>query len=140
MHVRRAALAFTDRSGSCDPDTPETSRFSCMLFSSVHGVSDYAGPMNHSRLARLTVLPSASLIASASWSRTLFEAQYPAHRYLYLHFKCDLAITPARLKARMDSLLPFLYDSFIRDNIPVYPGVLWNRYPFLQLVEPVEGD
>ena len=94
--------------------------------------------MNHSRLSRLTVLPSASLIASASWSRTLFEAQYPAHRYLYLHFKCDLAITPARLKARMDSLLPFLYDFFIRDNIPVYPGVLGNRNPFLQFFNPVQ--
>ena len=36
----------------------------------------------------------------------------------------------------MDSLLPFLYDSFIRDNIPVYPGVLGNRYPFLQFFKP----
>ena len=26
------------------------------------------------------------------------------------------------LEARMDSLPPFLYDSFIRDNMPVYPG------------------
>ena len=36
----------------------------------------------------------------------------------------------------MDSLLPFLYDSFIRDNIPVYPGVLRNGHPFLQFFKP----
>jgi hypothetical protein len=31
----------------------EISRFSCMLFLSVRGFLDYAGPDNHSRLARL---------------------------------------------------------------------------------------
>ena len=36
----------------------------------------------------------------------LFEAQ-SADRYLCLRFKRDLAISPARLEARMDSLLPF---------------------------------
>ncbi len=66
VHVRRAALAFTDRSGSCDPDTQETSRFSCMLFLSVRGVLDYAGPMSHSRLSRLAVLPSVTVITLAS--------------------------------------------------------------------------
>ncbi len=40
----------------------------------------------------------------------------------------------------MDSLLPFLYDSFIRCNIPVYPGVLRHRHPFLQFFKPVQDD
>jgi hypothetical protein len=31
----------------------------------------------------------------------------PAHRYLYLRFKPHLAVDPARLEARMDSLLSF---------------------------------
>ena len=68
VHVRRAALAFTDRSRSFDRDTQEISRFSCMLFLSVRGVLDYAGPVSHSRLARPTVLPSANRITSASWN------------------------------------------------------------------------
>ena len=33
-------------------------------------------------------------------------------------------MSAARLGAKMDSLSPFLYDSFIPDNMPVYPGAL----------------
>ena len=40
----------------------------------------------------------------------------------------------------MDSLIPFLYDSFIRTNLPVYPGVPGHRHPFLQFFNPVEDD
>jgi len=37
--------AFANRSRSClDRDAPEVSRFSCMLFLSVRGFLDYAGP------------------------------------------------------------------------------------------------
>src|ERR1035437_975695 len=46
-------VAFADRSWSFVQDVQEISRFSCMLFLSVRGFSDYAGPNNHSRLARL---------------------------------------------------------------------------------------
>jgi hypothetical protein len=35
------------------------------------------------------------------------EVISPAHRYLYLRFKRHLAMSPARLEARMDSLLSF---------------------------------
>src|SRR6516165_3848510 len=42
--------AFASRSRSeSDRDAPEVSRFSCMLFLSVPGFSDYAGPTGHSR-------------------------------------------------------------------------------------------
>jgi len=43
-------MAFADRSRSFDRDVQEISRFSCMLFLSVLGFLDYAGPINHSRL------------------------------------------------------------------------------------------
>jgi len=42
--------AFADRSRSwSDRDAPEISRFSCILFLSVPGFLDYAGPTDHSR-------------------------------------------------------------------------------------------
>src|ERR1039457_3822096 len=42
--------AFANRSRSwSDRDAPEVSRFSCMLFLSVRGFLDYAGPTHHSR-------------------------------------------------------------------------------------------
>ena len=42
--------AFAGRSRSkSDRDAPEISRFSCMLFLSVPGFFDYAGPTDHSR-------------------------------------------------------------------------------------------
>jgi hypothetical protein len=37
-----------------------------------------------------------------------FEAQYPAHRYPCLRFKRHLTMAPARLRAKMESLSPFL--------------------------------
>src|ERR1019366_1965101 len=46
-------MAFADRSCSFVQDVQEISRFSCMLFLSVRGFLDYAGPTIHSRLARL---------------------------------------------------------------------------------------
>src|SRR5215813_5749695 len=50
-------------------------------FAACAGFLDYAGPSNHSR---------------------------PAHRYLCLRFTRHLAVSPARLEARMESLSPFL--------------------------------
>src|SRR6266853_4589050 len=45
---------------------------------------------------------------SASCSSGFSKLNSPAHRYLCLRFKRYLAISPARLEARMDSLFPFL--------------------------------
>src|SRR6266849_4633285 len=39
-------MAFADRSWSVNQDVQEISRFSCMLFLSVRGFLDYAGPNN----------------------------------------------------------------------------------------------
>src|SRR5664279_1834448 len=56
----------------------EVSRFSCMKFLGVSGVSDYAGPSWDSRYRPTSCsLPHIST-ASASLLH-LFEAQYPAH-------------------------------------------------------------
>ena len=53
VHVRRSVYA-PSRTGLdlVDQDVQEVSRFSCMLFLSVRGFSDYAGPSSHSRLTR----------------------------------------------------------------------------------------
>ena len=43
-----------------DQDVQEISRFSCMLFLSVRGFLDYAGPTSHSRSNAAAVLPSST--------------------------------------------------------------------------------
>jgi hypothetical protein len=43
----------------------------------------------------------------------------PAHQYPCLRFERHLAMHPARLGAKMESLSPFLWDSFIPYNMPV---------------------
>src|SRR5262247_3518411 len=78
-----------------------------MLFLSVRGFFDYAGPADHSRLSRSTVLPSPLRQKVGVLIHRLFEAQSPAHRYLYLRFERHLTMSPARLEARMDSLFSF---------------------------------
>src|SRR5450432_2789606 len=68
--------AFANRSrSSLDPDAPEVSRFSCMLFLSVRGFLDYAGPTDHSRLTRPAVLPSSHSGRSRHPVQAFFEAQ-----------------------------------------------------------------
>src|SRR4051794_21123502 len=57
--------------------TPEVSRFSCMLFLSVRGFSDYAGPADHSRLTRPAVLPSPIRQKVGVLIDAFFEAQSP---------------------------------------------------------------
>src|SRR5208283_3005332 len=69
--------AFPDRSPLAG-NTEEVSRFSCMQFLSVPGVSDYAGPPAGSRYRRRVCSLPPLTTGSASRSR-LFAAQYPAH-------------------------------------------------------------
>src|SRR6266700_2724973 len=78
-----------------------------MLFLGVRGFSDYAGPTSHSRLAWLLCCLPPLGKESASCSIGFSKLNSPAHRYLCLRFKRHLAISPARLEARMDSLLSF---------------------------------
>jgi hypothetical protein len=119
-------MAFADRSCSFEQDVQEISRFSCMLFLSVRGFSDYAGPDKSTRDyrgCRVAFLPyrnGVGVLIQTGFSKL----NSPAHRYLCLRFKRDLAISPARLEAKMESLSPFLWGSFIPYNMPVYPGAL----------------
>src|SRR5260221_10929190 len=101
-------VAFADRPCSSDQGVLEISRFSCMLFLSVRGFSDYAGPTVHSRLAWLPCCLPPLGTESASCSIGFSKLNSPAHRCLCLRFKKHLTMSPARLEVRMDSLLPFL--------------------------------
>jgi hypothetical protein len=67
------------------------------------------------------VLPS-SFATDSAYPIEIFEAQYPAHRCRCLRFTNRLAATRAKLAVRMESLPPFLQDSFIPNFMPVYPG------------------
>jgi hypothetical protein len=90
------------------PNGQEISRFSCMLFLSVCGFLDYAGLTVHSRLAWLSYcLPPHRNGVGILFQTGFSKLNSPAHRYPCLRFKRHLAISPARLQARMDSLLSF---------------------------------
>src|SRR5271157_840974 len=69
--------AFTDRPSSITQGALEISRFSCMLFLSVRGVLDYAGPDSHSRLTRLPCCLPPSRKGVGILIHRLFEAQSP---------------------------------------------------------------
>src|SRR5260370_11557744 len=79
-----------------------------MLFLSVRGFSDCAGPASHSRLAWLPCCLPPLGMEAASVSTGLSQLNSSAHRCLCLRFKKHLTMSPARLEVRMDSLLPFL--------------------------------
>jgi hypothetical protein len=70
-------MAFADRSWSVDQDVQEISRFSCMLFLSVRGFLDYAGPSNPLAISVVAVLPSSSRNGVGVLFHRLFEAQSP---------------------------------------------------------------
>src|ERR1039457_6767888 len=72
------------------------------------GSNDYAGPDNHSRITRLPYCLPPTRHGVGILNCDFSKLNHPAHQCLYLRFECHLAMTPARLKARMDSLLPFL--------------------------------
>jgi hypothetical protein len=68
-------MAFADRSWSFDQDVQEISRFSCMLFLSVRGFSDYAGADNPLAISVAAVLPSSTRTESRPDPSELFEVQ-----------------------------------------------------------------
>src|SRR5271157_2992647 len=105
-----------------DQGALEISRFSCMLFLSVRGFLDYAGPDSHSRLTRLPCClpPTRQGVGILIWRFS--KLNHPAHRCLGLRFATHLAMCHARLEVRMESLSPFLWGSCIPYNMPVYPG------------------
>src|SRR4029077_14532653 len=68
--------AFADRPRSLSgPGAPEVSRFSCMLFLSVRGFYDYAGPTARSRLSRNSRVAFLQSGESRRPGFAFFEAQ-----------------------------------------------------------------
>jgi len=92
-------VAFPDRSACAD--TPGVSRFSCMLFFDVLGVSDYAGPGGSSRFERCSLVSPSRRHKRVGTRNEIYEAQYPAHRCLCLRFNYGLTTAPAKLDVRM---------------------------------------
>ena len=68
-------MAFADRSCCVSQDVQELSRFSCMLFLSVRGFLDYAGPNKPLAFYVVVVLPSSSRNGVGILFQRLFEAQ-----------------------------------------------------------------
>ena len=111
---------FADRPRSFSGrGTPEVSRFSCMLFLSVRGFSDYAGPTARSRLSQNSRVAFLHQERVGVLVLRFSKLNSPAHRYPCLRFKRHLAMSPARLRVKMESLSPFLWDSFIPYIMPV---------------------
>jgi len=101
--------AFADRPRSlAGRGAPEVSRFWCMLFLSVRGFLDYAGPTARSRYRETAVVPSSNQERVGVLILRFSKLNSPAHRYPCLRFKRHLAMSPARLRAKMESLSPFL--------------------------------
>ena len=102
-------LAFADRPRAlAGRGAPEVSRFSCMLFLGVRGFLDYAGPTARSRF----IANSCSAFLHQERVGILIfrfsKLNHPAHRYPCLRFGQHLAMPPARLRAKMEPLSPFL--------------------------------
>ena len=110
--VPRPLYGFSPFRTGLDPgwirEVPEVSRFSCMLFLSVRGFLDYAGPTDHSRYTRPAVLPSPLGDGVGALIKSFSKLNSPAHRYPCLRFERHLAASLARLRAKMESLSPFL--------------------------------
>ena len=68
-------MAFADRPCSADQGVREISRFSCRLFLSVRGFSDYAGSNNPLAVYVVVVLPSSTRNGVGILFHRLFEAQ-----------------------------------------------------------------
>src|SRR5438105_5477435 len=84
----------------CAADANQVSRFSCMMFLDVRGVSDCAGSGEDFVLAPSLMWSSPFVIGSTSW-RFSFTAQYPACPCPCLRFASSLATGGARLGVRM---------------------------------------
>jgi hypothetical protein len=101
-------MAFADRSSSLHEGALEISRFSCMLFLGVRGFSDYAGPNSHSRESVAAVLPSSISERSRHPDPSAFRSSIARPTDASgLRFTGHLAMSPARLEARMESLFSF---------------------------------
>ena len=86
----------------------EISRFSCMLFLSVRGFSDYAGPTDPLAIIAAAVLPSSLPERSRHPDPSAFRSSIARPTDTSVYASSDTSrCSPARLEARMDSLLSF---------------------------------
>ena len=85
---------------TCAADADQVSRFSCMMFPDVRGVSACAGSPGGFVLASPCVWSSPYAIGSTPWICS-FTAQYPACPCPYLRFAFSLSTDGARLGVRM---------------------------------------
>ena len=105
--------AFSDRSRS-DRDTPEVSRFSCMLFLDVLRFSEYAGPDAHSRSNASARVAFPSRVRGRHPEKEFSKLNSPARRCLCLRFERRLATPSARLEVKVVRyLLPCRTLSFL---------------------------
>ena len=94
-------------------------------FSACAGSNDYAGPDDRSRVTQPPVLPSSYSEGSRHPDLPAFRSSItPPTDASVLRFGTHLAMGPARLEVRMESLSPFLQGFFLPCNMPVYPGAL----------------
>ncbi len=109
VHVRRSVYGLRGPALIVRPrragDLP-VSRACC--FSACAGSQTTQDLTIHSRIAWLSCCLPPLGKESASCSIGFSKLNSPAHLCLCLRFKRHLAISPARLEVRMDSLLPFL--------------------------------
>jgi len=85
----------------------DLSRFSCMLFLSVRGLLDYAGP-TATRADVAAVLPSSISERSRHPDPSAFRSSIARPTGTSgLRFRGQLTLPPARLEARMESLFSF---------------------------------
>lgn len=78
----------------------EASRFSCMQFFSVQGVSDSAGPHTNSRIDLSVHVAFPSCAQGRHPEFPFFEAPYPARWCLCLRFDDHVKATAAKLEVR----------------------------------------
>src|SRR6516164_6181534 len=114
--------AFADRPSPTAEGALEISRFSCMLFLSVRGLSRLRRTGQPLADNATAVLPSSCSLGSRHPDLRFFEAQSPRPPMppAYASRK-HLAMSHARLEVRMESLLPFLQGTCTPYNMPVYP-------------------
>src|SRR5919201_5289495 len=120
-------MAFADRSCSFEQDVQEISRFSCMLFLSVRGFLDYAGPKQPLANSVAAVLPSSISERSRHPDPSAFRSSVARPTGTSgLRFRGQLTLSPARLEARMESLFSFPVGLFH----PLQHAGLSRRTPY----------
>jgi hypothetical protein len=115
--------AFADRPRSLSGrGAPEVSRFSCMLFLSVRGFFDYAGPTARSRLSLAAVLPSSYQERVGVLVLRFSKLNSPAHRYPLPTLRVTPRDASRKTEGQDGVAVSFLVGLFHSLQHAVYPG------------------